>query len=191
MRKYSSWFLRSNAATTRIEDTNMLAAIRHMIKCTSVRRHACGNADKWVMVRESGADIIGRPLFTVSTPDSVIGVAFPTTKEDDDDLSTVELFIDCLEHPNIHTHASTALRHETERLASAKSPTHVAKTDTSKGRRKRPKDTQANGQTNGSSAGGTMVISVIGSYIHMQGLVQSINHAIRGHPVQMSVLNSV
>ena len=87
MRKYSSWFLRSNAATTRIEDTNMLAAIRHMIKCTSVRRHACGNADKWVMVRESGADIIGRPLFTVSTPDSVIGVAFPTTKEDDDDLA--------------------------------------------------------------------------------------------------------
>ena len=188
MRKYSSWFLRANADTTRIEDIKTLAAIRHMIKCTSVRRHACGNADKWVMVRESGADIIGRPLFTVSTPESVIGVAFPTTKEDDEDLSTVELFIDCLEHPNIHAHASTALRHETERLASTKCRTNGQ----TNGKRRCLKNGQPNGQPNGTNAaGGTMVISVIGSYSHMQGLVERINHAIRGHPVQMSVLNSV
>ena len=188
MRKYSSWFLRANAATTRIEDIKTLAAIRHMIKCTSVRRHACGNADKWVMVRESGADIIGRPLFTVSTPESVIGVAFPTTKEDDEDLSTVELFIDCLEHPNIHAHASTALRHETERLASTKCRTNGQTNGQTNGKRRCLK----NGQPNGADAtGGTMVISVIGSYSHMRGLVERINHAICGHSVQMSVLNSV
>lgn len=168
MRKYGVWYLRSERCNKEITDEKDLASIRHMIKCTSVRRHACANGHGWVLIREAEADIIGRPLFTVTTADRVLGVVFPAVKDDNMDYNIVEQFIDSMQHSDsLVSHTRTALRHEME-----KSDRKNAKI--------RPK----------SQKDGTMVLTIAGGYKRMQELIPQLNTVLKGHAVHMSVITA-
>lgn len=177
MKKYAAWILRTDCSNREIVNGEILKSIRHMIKCTSVRRCMCNNSEQNVIVRETDADIIGRPLFTVMNDKGVVGMAFPTTKADGGDYSIVEQFIDSFQHTNVMTHVATAKRRAT--------PEHkVRKQVSPPGRVEEKMEERADDD-------GTMVISLVGNFTVMQSLISSVSALARGHHVQMSVINAV
>ena len=155
-----------------------------MIKCTSVRRCMCNNNQQYVIVRETDADIIGRPLFTVMNDKGVVGMAFPTTKADGGDYSIVEQFVDSFQHNNVMTHVATAKRRATGQDDKHKARTRRSPQPPPAKLVKEQTETKADDD-------GTMVISLVGNFTTMQGLISSVSALARGHHVQMSVINAV
>ena len=172
MKKYTAWYLRIKNESREVQDDAILKAIRHMIKCTTVRKTVCANRDKSVLVREADADIIGRPLFTLTNNQGVLGIIFPGTKADTGDYSIVEQFIDSFEHSDVQSHIKMARN---------------------KAKKNKPiQKTQPKGPTQAIPAGsGMMVISIMGKFDTMQCLIKDLSTITQGHPVQMSVINSV
>jgi hypothetical protein len=198
MKKYAAWMLRASGVSMEICDSDVLQSIRHMIKCTSVRRCVCKNVQQYVIVREAEADIIGRPVFTVMNDKGVVGIAFPATKADCGDYSIIEQFVDSFKHTNVMPHVATAKRraalHDMKQRSKHKpSP---AKHRPGIARDKEVAEhpiTQVPKPSIGAKGDedGTMVISLVGNFSVMQGLIGSVSALARGHPVQMSVINAV
>ena len=172
MKKYTAWFLRIKCESREVQDDAILKAIRHMIKCTTVRKTVCANREKSVLVREADADIIGRPLFTITNNQGMLGIIFPGTKSDAGDYSIVEQFIDSFEHSDVQNHIKMA-RNKTKKSKPIQKP-----------QPKEPQQAIAAGS-------GMMVISIMGKFDTMQCLIKDLSTVTQGHPVQMSVINSV
>lgn len=219
MKRYSDWYHRSGGTSAAVNDERVMHAIRHLIKCTSVKRHYCTNSEKWVLVREGDSDVLSRPVFKVYTEDKQChGVIYPLVLGEEADTSVLEQYLDGIDltvNAEIDAHIeSAALRRETKGedsvIESTDSVARPARQKSKKGRssksqKSRKIRTKQNGQIAVESDGHacssqtappqhnkqTTVISLIGDSQRMLSLVGQVTAVIQGTPVQMTVVNSM
>lgn len=217
MKRYSDWYHRSGGTSAAVTDERVMHAIRHLIKCTSVKRHYCTNSDKWVLVREGDSDVLSRPVFKVYTEDKKChGVIYPLVLGEEADTSVLEQYLDGIDltiNAEIDAHIeSAALRRENKGedsvIESSDSIARPGKQKSKKGRSSKSQKSrkirtkQIAVETDGHASSSqtattqhsnkqTTVISLIGESQRMLSLVGQVTAVIKGTPVQMTVVNSM
>lgn len=189
MKRYSRWVYRLHGKSSNVDDDSLLHAIRHLIKCTSVRRHFCNNAAKWVLVRENLEDVLARPVFKVFTSEQVFkGVIYPLVVGEESDTSVLEQYIDevdCTVTDEIASHIESAVARRDKQSAEEVREAPIVKTKKTKPKVDVVEKTKVNVDNRQ-----TTVISLIGEYDSMLPLVTQVANVIRGSTVQMTVVNS-
>ena len=160
MKRYKKWILRHKSINSDVVDDNIFKGVGHMIKCTSVRRHACG---QWVVVRSEDAGTFDRPVFALvnGTTKEFEGMLFPVMYSENDS-TMMENIIDSMRDVDTALHIRK-LREEEE-------PT------------KRPRRQKQVVEK--------MTISITGPFDEMQPLMVKVNDALRGSSAQMMILNN-
>lgn len=199
MKRYSHWVLRFNERSSKIASEHVLNAIKHLIKCTSVRRHFCGNPEKWVLVREPDSDVLSRPVFKIFTAQKQFrGIIYPLVLGEEADTSVLEQYIDAIDtslNDEILAHIQSAVA-RCNKNGNNDQPATQPENPENKKLKPRKKDTNQKNEkieivAQQAQNSQTTVISLIGDYHSMLPLVTQVATVIRGSPVQMTVVNSI
>lgn len=205
MKKYSHWVLRYNEKSSPIESGYVLNAIKHLIKCTSVRRHFCGNPEKWVLVREPDSDVLSRPVFKIFTATHQFrGIIYPLVLGEEADTSVLEQYVDAIDtslNDEILAHIQSAVT-RCNKLGNTgtneEQAANTSKKEETENKKLKPRKKDSNPKNEKIEIVGptaqnlqTTVISLIGDYQSMLPLVTQVATVIRGSPVQMTVVNSI
>lgn len=191
MKRYCEWVYRLHGKSSVIADEHVMVSIRHLIKCTSVRRHFCNNNSKWILVRENDSDVLSRPVFKVFTEDQQFkGVIYPLVVGEESDTNVLEQYIDAIDSSltaEIASHIESAVVRRDKQ--SIESPQENKEQIKEPSMSKKVKQTKPVAVVDDNRQ--TTVISLIGEYGSMLPLVSQVASVIRGSTIQMTVVNSM